>query len=67
MQSTHTLTTTEHQDTLSDALLVMLEEASSRHSAAEAALVIQGVLDSLSKDHERLSPLAARWHHITVK
>ncbi|WP_036845147.1 hypothetical protein [Photorhabdus khanii] len=46
---------------LFDALLIMLQEAGSRGNTHEAAYVISGVLENLSRDYPEIKVLAQNW------
>ncbi|WP_119828705.1 hypothetical protein [Vibrio cholerae] len=46
---------------LFDALSIMLQEAGSRGNTHEAAYVISGVLENLSRDYPEIKVLAHNW------
>ncbi|CBJ90445.1 hypothetical protein XNC1_2386 [Xenorhabdus nematophila ATCC 19061] len=46
---------------LFDALSIMLQEAGSRGNTHEAAYVISGVLENLSRDYPEIKVLAQNW------
>ncbi|EAB9607385.1 TPA: hypothetical protein ACGWNK_004347 [Salmonella enterica] len=46
---------------LFDALSIMLMEASSRINSREAAYVISGILENLSRDYPEVKDLAQSW------
>lgn len=46
---------------LFDALSIMLQEAGSRGNSREAAHVISGVLENLSRDYPEVKGLAQSW------
>lgn len=49
---------------VSDDLKIMLAEAASRNSLAEAATVIAGTLDAIAEDHRELRDVAEDWHRL---
>ncbi|EFP0183665.1 hypothetical protein HLX14_004143 [Escherichia coli] len=64
MQSSQIVTPNDiqqQQAKLYEALTIMLQEASLRESPQEAAYVISGVLNNLSRDHPEMSSLAQNW------
>lgn len=46
---------------LFDALSIMLQEAGSRGNSSEAAYVISGVLNNLSRDYPEVKVMAQSW------
>lgn len=63
MQSSETINRPEssRKAELYDALSIMLQEAGSRGNSLEAAHVISGVLENLSRDYPELKCLAQSW------
>ncbi|WP_228306248.1 hypothetical protein, partial [Klebsiella oxytoca] len=52
---------------LFDALSIMLQEAGSRGNSREAAYVISGVLNNLSRDYPEVKVMAPRFYVSTSK
>lgn len=63
MQSSETINRPEssRKAELYDAFSIMLQEAGSRGNSLEAAHVISGVLENLSRDYPELKYLAQSW------
>ena len=63
MQSSETINRPEssRKSELYDALSIMLQEAGSRGNSREAAYVISGVLENLSRDYPEVKGLAHSW------